>query len=380
LSNGRFSALYRNELEKIWAHRGRALIIAFILIVGFGTFIVYHSYQGTVQAQNASIAAGKAQVAQDVHQLAHMSVGPKRKAMLSQLTAARSELSQMNYVAVRVRSQVASLKASLSGTPGSLVGNTAEQLAMAQYRLDHGITYYHPGAHSGYRLVGQVFSGLAMLVFALVALGISADCVSAELEAGTWGGLLLHAPRRRHVYLAKLFAAVTATWAFVLASAMGFFVGGWALMGLGSALEPHVVGMALKVSQEGTLTQVRIPAQVFHILPQWRFDLVAVGLSMIALSGLVAIFVALSMGTRSTIFSFVVGTVLILSAVLAPHVGSLAIWDPAVHLPLISDWTRSLALEYNMATLSLKTGMTVVMAWLVAALVFSLWYAQRLDV
>ena len=245
---------------------------------------------------------------------------------------------------------------------------------MDQYRIQHGITQYQPTSHGGYRLVGQIFSGLAMILIALVALAISADRVSSEFEAGTWGGLLLHAPRRRPVYLAKLSASLTVIWSFMAASALGFFVVAGLLMGFGSPNNPHVV--SLHVSSVG---QVVIPVQHFHILPQWSYDGLSLGLAMLAIGALVSIFLALSMLTRSTVFSLIVGAVLVLSNVLAHALASLALMDPAIHLPLMSEWTRSLAMQYNMTSLSLKTGLAVLLGWTVVAIGFSLWFTKKLD-
>ncbi len=376
-----FSALFHNELEKIWAHRGKVLIIAFILIVLGGSFIAYRSYEGSVQGYQSEVASTKSQIIQEQHQLSHVH-GSQKRALQEQLSATRSTLQQLqqnSFVTTNVSIQITSLKKSLKGTPPAFQGNTREQLALDYYRVQHGMTQYHPSGHGGYRLVGQVFAGFTTLLFALVALGISADRISSEIELGTWGGLLLHAPRRRLVYLAKLAASLVVTWAFMVASALGFFVTAGIFLGFGNPNNPHAVSMKLATINHASGTQVTIPIQSFHLIPQWTYDLASLGLAMLAIGALVSVFIGLSMVTRSTVFSLIVGAVFVLSDVFAHAVGSLAIMDPAVHLPLMGDWTRSLAMQYNTTTLSLRTGLAVVVGWIGFAILFSLGFAKKLD-
>ncbi len=376
-----FPALLHNELEKIWAHRGKALIIAFIIIVFGGSFIAYKNYHGMQQSYQSSVSFAKTQVIQDQHQLAHLQ-GSQRRAMQVQLRAARSILKQAernSFFSTNVAQQIASFQKSLKSTPARFQGVTREQLAMDHYRIHHGITQYHPSARGGYRLVGQVFAGSTMVLLALIALGISADRVSSEMESGTWGGLLLHAPRRRPVYLAKLAASLIATWSFMAAVAVGFFVTAGLLLGFGNPNNPHVVGIKLVVASQSSGTSVLTPVQPFHLIPQWSYDLLALGLAMLSIGALVCIFIALSMVTRSTVFSLIVGAILILSGVLARVAGSVSVIDPAVHLPLMADWTRLLAMQYNVAAWSLKTGLIVILGWAALSIGFSVWYARKLD-
>lgn len=376
-----FPALLHNELEKIWAHRGRVLIIAFILLVFGGSFIAYRSFEANQKNYRSGIASAESQVTQLKQQLSHAQ-GSQKKALQSQLQLQETILQQTQqngFETVQVRPQMASLKQSIKTAPAPFKGTSEEQLAMDQYRIQHGITQYQPNSHGGYRLVGQVFAGLTMILVALVALAISADRVSSEFEAGTWGGLLLHAPKRRPVYLAKLSASLIVIWSFMVASAVGFFVLAGILMGFGNPNNPHVVSLQVSTAGQPAPGQIVIPFQHFHMLPQWSYDLLSLGLAMLSIGALVSIFLALSMLTRSTVFSLIVGAVLVLSNVLAHALGSLALIDPAIHLPLMSEWTRFLAIQYNMASLSLQTGLTVLLGWTAVAIAFSLWFSKRLD-
>ncbi len=152
------------------------------------------------------------------------------------------------------------------------------------------------------------------------------------------------------------------------------------MLGAGSAIMPHVVGLRLAVTPGSVSPQLRVPVQVFHILPQWSYDLAALGLAMLAMGSLVAIAVALSMLTRSTVFSLIVGAVLVLSMVLAHLAGPSALADPALHLPLIEDWTGTLAMQYDLIGMTLRNGLAVVLAWTLVAMGSSLWMVRRLDV
>lgn len=378
---GLFWALYQNELEKLWAHRGRTLLIAFLVIVLGGTFLVYRSQQASVSALHQAVAVQKSQIGQLRRQVRNAS-GPTKRALTSQLHQEQQGLQQMEQQTnvVHVRPQVAAVKAGLKTTPVALRGQMMETLATDQYLASHGITTFNPQAETGWRMVGQVFGSTALLLFALLAVGISGDRISSEMEGGTWGILLLHAPQRLQVYLAKLLASLTVMWGFMTAAAIGFFAAGSAVLGAGSAIMPHVVGLRLAVTPGSVPPQLRVPVQVFHILPQWSYDLAALGLAMLAMGSLVAIAVAVSMLTRSTVFSLIVGAVLVLSMVLAHLAGPSALVDPALHLPLIEDWTGTLAMQYDLIGMTLRNGLAVVLAWTLVAMGSSLWMVRRLDV
>lgn len=378
---GIFAALYRNEVEKLVAHRGRLLWIALLVIALGGSFLVYHSQASQRHMMAQSLAAAHQQVTHD-RQALKQATGPKKSALQRQLKADEQNLQQMkqqneNQNEVQL---VRELKANLQQTPKAQRGSGLEQVATAQYLINHGITEYNPSAESGYRLVGQIFGGTALLVFALLTVGIGGDRVSQEIEAGTWGGLLLHAPARTKIYLAKLSASLTVVFGFLIASALVFFLLASLLFGLGSPMVPHVVGLHL-TAQPGTVPpQLLVSRQAFHIIPQWLYDLSALGLALVALGVLTAIMVALSMAFRSTIVAFIVGAVMVISGVLVRNVGSLAVIDPVTHIALMKDWTGALAFQLGMKGLTLGIGLLVVGSWAVAAIGFGTLWARRLDV
>ncbi len=376
-----FSALYRNELEKLWAHRGRTLVIAFLVMVLGGTFLVYHAQQASQSAVRQSIAFQKAQVVQLKNQVRH-ATGTEKQTLQSQLQQEQQSIYQMEHQTntVNVKQQIQGLESGLQKTPVAFKGETLESLALDRYMVAHGLSHYNNQTENGFRIVGELFGGTAMLLFALLAVGISGDRISSEMEGGTWGVLLLHAPQRVKVYLAKLVAALTMMWGFMMASAIGFFAAVSVALGVGSAMVPHVVGLRLTVRPGTVPPQLTVPVQPFHILPQWSYDLIALALAMLAIGGLIAIAVALSMLTRSTVFSLIVGAVLVLSMVLAHVAGPMAIVDPALHLPLMGDWTGSLAMQYDMIGMTLRNGVIVLMLWVMAAVSFGVWSARRLDV
>ncbi len=378
---GMFAALYRNEVEKLMAHRGRLLWIAFLVIVLGGSFLVYHGQASQRQMMAQNLTMARQQVNHDRQALKH-ATGINKSALKSQLRADEKNLQQMQQQngAQNEVQLVKELKANLRQTPKQNRGSALEQVATAQYLIDHGMTEYNPSKQSGYRLVGDIFGGTALLIFALLAVGIGADRISQEVEAGTWGGLLLHAPVRTKIYLAKLCASLTVVFGFVIASAVVFFLLGSLLFGLGSPMVPHVVGIHLTAWPGTVPPQLAVPVQAFHIIPQWLYDLSALGLALVALSVLTAMMVALSMAFRSTIVAFIAGALLVISGVLTRSAGSLAVIDPATHIALIEDWTGALAFQMGMKGLTLGIGLLVVGCWALAAIGFGVLWAKRLDV
>ena len=375
-----FFVLYRNELEKLWVRRMRALIIALLVIVVGGTFIAYRNYQASQGQVQNGIAQIKSQIAQERSQLAHMHNGKTKKLLEEELRGNQSALRQMeqnppNPGTVFVRQQLSSLQSSVKHTPSSQLGTTLQQIAIARYQLAHGITIYHPSDHGGYRIVGQIFGGTTMLLLGLVALGLTGDRMSSEIEGGTVGSLLLHAPWRRFVYLAKLGAALTVTWTFMAVLAVGFFLMATAVMGTGNPMNPHAVGLRLKMAGG----EISVPVQTFHLLPQWSYDLATFGLALLVMGTFVAIFLALSMVTRSTVFSLIVGAVLVISNILGHALGPIAIANPAMFLPLMQVWTGQEAFDYQMVV-PLSAAIIVLLIWTAVALIAGLWTARRLDV
>lgn len=383
--NPTFGALFHNELEKLWAHRARALIIAFLVIVLGGSLLTYRSYVSSQHQVQLSIQQLKGQLAQMRHQETRAT--GKQKLVIQQNLAQDEQilhqLKSQGPVIVNLRPQLRGLESSLKHEPTSVQrGPTLEQIALDKAALAHGIKFENPAATNGFKLAGDLFGGATMLIFGLIAAGLTSDRVSSELEGGTWGVLLLHAPRRIQVYWAKLASAIAVTWGFMAATAIGMGILAGILMGFGPADFPEIVGLHLKSGAQPNAPLI-IPIQSFHVLSQWSYDIFSLVLAMLAIGVLAAIFLALSLLTRSTVFSLIVAAVLVISGVLAQVVahaaGWLAIIDPAVHMPLVGDWTGSLATQYNLAALTLKNGILVLAVWAIAAILVGIWAARRLD-
>ncbi len=384
-----FRAVFRNEIEKIWVKRSKALIIALIILIAGVSLVSAHTYHQNYQqaaeaAQNNQQAATqmRQQIAQTQRALKSVPRGKKR-ALQQQLAQQQQALQQIqtgNGGTVNERLQVRSLQNSLSTIPTQR-GPMLEQLALARYRVSHGLISYNPAADSGMRLVGLVFGGDTIVLFALIAVVIASDTVSSELQSGTWGILLLHAPRRRQVYLAKWGAALLILWGFMLAATVGIFAFSSVLMGVGSTLAPHVVGTVTTLIPQNAGPSLVVPAQqIFHIIPQWSYDLLALVLAMLSLGGFVTLLVGLSVTTRSTVGSLIIGVLVLISGFFAALLGPASLLDPAVSFPLISDWTGTLAMQDNVRALTLGTGLAVTIIWAAAALAVGLWRVARTDV
>lgn len=380
----RFGALYHNELEKLWAHRARALMIAFLVIVVGGSLLTYHSYVASKHQTQVTIQNFKGQVAHLRRQEA-TATGKQRALIKRNLQQTQKILAQVESGGpgvVNLSRQLHSVEQSLKQTPKAQRGLTLEEIAVDRAALAHGIRYENPYAAGGLKLAGQLFSGGAMILFGLIAAGLASDRVSSELEGGTWGVLLLHAPRRIQVYWSKLAASLTLIWGFMAASGVGLGILTGLLMGFGFADFPMVVGLRLKAASQPGYPP-RIPPQTFHLMSQWSYDAASLALAMVAVGVLVTIFLALSLLTRSTVLSLIVGAVLVVSGMLASLVahaaGWLAIIDPAVYMPLMGVWSGNLALQYNLVSLNLTHGLVVLACWAFVAIVASMSIARRMD-
>lgn len=383
-----FGAIFRNELAKNWARRGRALIIALIiLIAGAGLFSwhTYHQFENSQQNTQQAVAQARKQLAQMQHQLTIAPASKRaalREAVMQQATMVQ-QMQEDNGGVLNERSQVKSLSSTLATLPTSQRGQTEEQLALARYRADHGQAFYNPAADSGWRLVGLIFSGQAVVLFALLAVLIASDAVSAELQSGTWGILLLHAPRRIQLYLGKWAAALATVWMFMVVAAVGIFIFGSALMGIGNPMAPHVLGprlLTVSLPQDGPVPSVILAAQTFHLVPQWSYDLLALGLAVLTVGGLVTLLIALSVVTRSTVWSLILGVLVVISSLAIAALGKISALDPAVFFPLMSSWTGIMALQDNNAFLNIQTGLLVTAFWAAAALIAGMWRINYTDV
>ncbi len=378
---GIFFALFHNELEKLWAHRAYVLIVAFLIIVVGSSFLVYRSHQLSLQQAQTNMQQMEHQMGQLRQQERHAS-GQSKVEVRQALAADQQTLQQMKMQGpiINLKQETQQLRAQLKHVPSSQQGSILEQLAVAKGALKKGIT--QENSLTGLGLAGALFAGGTMLLFGLMTVGLTSDRFSSELEGGTWGVLLLHSPRRVPIFWAKLSASVVLLWAFMLSTALAILGVTGLLVGFGAPRFPVEVGMRLAAPTQPTLP-VSIPPQSFHFISLLTYDVWALLLAMLSVSVLGAICVAVSLLTRSSVLSLIVGAVLVLSEVfaqIAAHwAGWIALVDPAVHLPLVADWTGSLAQSFNLADLTMKSGLTVLLAWGVIAVVAGMWAVRRID-
>ena len=379
---GTFFPLFHNELEKLWAHRSTVLIVAFLVMVVGGSFLVYRSHQATLLQARQNIQQMEQQVVLLRHQELDASSAQKAAARQA-LQSAQQTLKQMKLQgsgSLNLRADVQQLKGELLHQPPSQQGPILEQLAVAQGAMAKGLTQQN--SLNGFKLAGDLFDGGIMLLFGLLTVGLVSDRFSAELEGGTWGVLLLHAPQRLPIFWAKLSASLALLWGFMLATTVGLMGLTGLLVGFGPSNFPVAVGVRLTAPGGLTLPLV-MPRQPFHLISQLSYDGLALLLAMLSLGILAAICLCVSVLTRSSVLSLIVGAVLVLSEVfaviVARWVGWLVLVDPAVHLPLIGDWTGGLAQQYNMADLTLSSGLVVLLAWGALAVAVGMWHVRRID-
>lgn len=377
----RMGALYRNEWTKLWARRGRALVIFFLVIVGAGSFLAYHADQQNQYNYQANLNAMRSQLASQKQALSKAPAAqkPALHQQIQQMTRAiKSMAAQGSSGVTNEKRRIQSTQHALKSAPASSKGLLEEQLAQSRYAVAHGILHYHTLANSGFRFTGQVFSGMGVDLFALVALMLSADVIASETERGTWGILLLHAPIRGRVYVSKVLASITMMTGFMAASACGLWGLGSLLMGAGHADAPEAVGVIMK--QFPHLAMIQPISQVFHIIPQWQYDGLALLLSSMGMGALMLLVIALSAWLRSTVFTLVIGALMVLSVIFVHFLPGIAPYDLAVNFALMADWTGQNAMQYGTPHLTLGLGGAVTMGWALLSTAVGFYATRALDV
>lgn len=167
-------ALYRNGVEKRWAHRGRKGIIPFVLIVFGGRLATYPSCQRPQSARPNEITVIRAQAARLRQRLAPAAPAqqPALRAERRNMESAWRQVTAHGPAAGAEQQQqqhIAGLKTSRRTVPASARGATLEQLALVRYRPVNaaGTVRRLGGLHGGPRpagrragrLAGQKFSG-----------------------------------------------------------------------------------------------------------------------------------------------------------------------------------------------------------------------------
>jgi ABC-2 type transport system permease protein len=158
-----------------------------------------------------------------------------------------------------------------------------------QYYLDHDINPTAPGAPT---FIRKFVEQAVDLFLPLLVVVLAADIVSSEHSGGTIKLLLTRPVSRFKILLSKYIALLLGTSLLILMTAIiGYVISGM-VFGYEGWTMPVLTGFSQKGSELVT-THV-------HLLPQWKYDLMAYGLAWFACSAIGTISFMVSVLVRST--------------------------------------------------------------------------------
>jgi ABC-2 type transport system permease protein len=256
-----------------------------------------------------------------------------------------------------------------SRTPEASRKELAIRIEQQKYYLDYDVNPAEPGAPTFVR--GFVKSGINLLL-PLMMMIIAADLVSSEHSAGTMKVLLTHAVRRWRILLSKYLALLLSVSLIIT------------LFGLLSALISGLVfgfqGWTTPVITGFTVRGGQLDATGMHLVPQWQFILMALGLAW---------FVSVVVATITFMFSVLVrSTAAVMGIMLACLIAGtilnsmVASWESAKYLFMVNlqliNYLEDAAPPIE--GMSLSFSMLVLLVWGAAALVISFISFTRRDV
>lgn len=364
-------AIMKNEWLKLWSRKRWSLAVGMLVLVVGGSFISASTEWQQVRVSQQEIAAMRQQIASLRAQLRQglpSAVSQQIKQEIASTEQSISSIASAKAPTVRqdLRANLATLSA--KGTQASILSQVRLTVAMERYDLAHGIASASPASDSGWQLPGIILSGPGIMLLALLVVFIAGDAVSSERQGGTLPTIFLHADNRATVLLGKALVAVLTAWGMVCVAVIGWFVLGGLLMGFGSPLTPEAVGLRYVMSANPFGGMV-LASSHFPLLPQMAFDVWSVLLACLSLGALAALMVGVSSFIRSTSLSTALGALLLLSGLLFRGLAgdSSILLDPAVHMPLMADWTGAIAQQSQVAGATLGVGIAVLIGWAVVA-------------
>ncbi|WP_409343578.1 ABC transporter permease subunit [Paenibacillus sp. MBLB4367] len=243
------------------------------------------------------------------------------------------------------------------------------RIAQQQYYLDYDVNPSEPGAPTFVR--GFVKNGISLLL-PLMVMVIAADLVSSEHGAGTMKVLLTRPVRRWRILLSKYLALLLSVSLIITLFGMLSALISGAVFGFQGWTAPVLTGFAVNEGQ--------LDASGVHMVPQWQFIVMELGLAWFVSLVVATITFMLSVLVRST--AAVMGIMLaclIAGTILKTMVAS---WESAkflfmVNLELI-DYLQDAAPPIE--GMSLGFSLLVLLIWGAAALAVSFVSFTRRDV
>ncbi len=243
------------------------------------------------------------------------------------------------------------------------------RIAQQRYYLDYDINPSEPGAPTFVR--GFVDNGISLLL-PLMMMVIAADLVSSEHSAGTIKVLLTRSVRRWRILLSKY-------WALTLSVSLIITMFGLLSAGI-SGLVFGFQGWTAPVLTGFSVTDGQLDATRLHLVPQWQYILMELGLAWFVSLVVATITFMLSVLVRST--AAVMGIMLaclIAGTILSAMVAS---WESAKYLFMVNleliDYLEDAAPPIE--GMSLGFSLLVLLVWGASALAISFISFTRRDV
>jgi ABC-2 type transport system permease protein len=254
-------------------------------------------------------------------------------------------------------------------TPADGRDDLQVRIDQQQYYLDHNINPSEPGAPTFVR--GFVKSGINLLL-PLMMMIIAADLVSSEHSAGTIKVLLTRKAKRWRILLSKYLALILCVSIIITLFGLLSAVIAGMVFGFQGWKAPILTGFSLS---DGLLDATGV-----HLLPQWQYIVMELGLAWFVSLVVATITFMLSVLFRST--AAVMGTMLaclIAGTILSTMVAS---WESAKYLFMVNlqliDYFEDVAPP--IPGMSLGFSMLVLLTWGAMALAVSFISFTRRDV
>ncbi len=403
--------VFANEWMKLFRRR-RFLVtgVLSLCVVALFGLITYHKLQNELRFNPVQQAQTQIQFLE--HRVSQLKQQPKsadRDSELrqteQQLASAKNELKSLQAATAgnwrdNVQAQINTYQQRLNQLLAQVnkdVQARAEmesiqgQLKLLQYRLDHNVPQLAWPEINAYREVAGFLGDAARIFLPLLVIVLVADIVSGEATDGTIKLLLVRPVSRAKILIGKWLVSVTATLLWSLAVCGALLLTAIAILGTRGATQPEAANVVYTFESAvvndgmGGTQQTVVPVPHYDhawILPQWEFLLYACLFTAFAMVIVATIcffcstlFRSAMVSTAAAMGSVIIGFIVIN---MARHEDWIK-WLFPTHLDLVSIWTGELSQQMNQS-ITLVTGVVVLLAWALVALAVSLYSFTRRDV
>jgi ABC-2 type transport system permease protein len=405
------SRVFANEWMKLLRRR-RFLVTGLLslCVVALFGLVTYHKLQN--QLRFNPVQQTQTQIQFLEQRVAKLKLQPKSadrdkelQQMEQQLASAKEELKSLqsatgsnwrDHVQTQMKSyqqrlNQLSAQADKDAQAQAEMNSIQRELKLLQYRLDHNVPELAWPDMNAYHEVAGFLGFAARIFLPLLVIVLVADIVSGEATDGTIKLLLVRPVSRTKILVGKWLVSVTATllWSLLVSGAL--LLTAFAILGTRGALQPQAANVVYTfesaVVNDGMVGPHEITVPVPHydhalIMPQWQFLLYGflfTAFAMVVVATIAffcsTLFRSAMVSTAAAMGSVIIGFIVIN---MARHENWVQ-WLFPTHLDLVSIWTGELSQQMSQA-ISLPTGVLVLLAWALVALVVSLYSFARRDI